>query len=202
VLIIGLTGGIGSGKTAVSDRFVHLGVPIIDTDILAREVVAPGRSALREIVAQFGAQCLNADGTLNRGYLRQQVFANPGLRERLESTIHPRIREAARRRLESIQAPYCIVVIPLLVETGMNDLVHRILVVDVPEDVQVKRVMARDGVSEEQVRHILAAQASRQRRLDHADDILENSGDLAKLAADVANLHQYYLELASEKFFD
>lgn len=196
MLIIGLTGGIGSGKTAVSDAFARRGAPIIDTDLIAREVVAPGQPALAEIVTQFGPACVDSQGGLDRAYLRQVVFAEPALRRRLESILHPRIRQALRERLAAIKTPYCLVVVPLLVETGMTDMAHRILVVDVPAAFQIQRVMARDNVTEDQARRVLAAQASRAQRLALADDVIDNSGDLASLDAQVAALHEKYIVLA------
>jgi dephospho-CoA kinase len=197
VLVIGLTGGIGSGKTAVSDRFARLGVPIIDTDLLARELVEPGQPALADIVAEFGPDCLDSEGRLHRACLRERVFADPAGRRRLEAILHPRIRALARERIVSGTAPYCLLVIPLLAETGMTDLVDRVLVVDAPEAEQVRRVMARDGVAEEQAHRILAAQASRRQRLALADEIVENAGDLAALDHQVATLHRHYLTLAA-----
>ncbi len=197
MLIIGLTGGIGSGKTAVSDAFARRGAPIIDTDIIAREVVAPGQPALAEIVARFGPACVDSQGRLDRAYLRRVVFADPALRRCLESILHPRIRQALRERLAVIRAPYCLVVVPLLVETGMTDMAHRILVVDVPETFQIQRVMARDQVTEDQARRVLAAQAPRAQRLALADDVIDNSKDLATLDAQVAALHEKYIALAN-----
>jgi dephospho-CoA kinase len=195
MLVIGLTGGIGSGKTVVSKAFARLGVPVIDTDVLAREAVKPGQPALEDIVAQFGPDCLDADSTLDRGYLRRVVFADPLLRKRLEAILHPRILQLLSERLATLDAPYCLVVIPLLVETRLTGLVQRILVVDVPEEIQLSRVMARDGVNEEQARRVLAAQANRSQRLAWADDVIDNSGDLAVLQRKVAALHRLYLSL-------
>ena len=199
MLAVGLTGGIGSGKTAVSDAFARRGVPIIDTDVLARELVSPGQPALAEIVDQFGPACLDAAGRLDRSYLRQAVFADPLLRQRLEAILHPRILQAARDRLTALDTPYCLVVIPLLVETRLTDLFHRTLVVDVPEALQVQRVMARDGVDREQAQRILAAQTTRTQRLALADDTIDNSGDLRELDARVAALHNKYLTLAAHR---
>jgi dephospho-CoA kinase len=196
MLVIALTGGIGSGKTAVSQAFAQRGVPVIDTDELAREVVEPGRPALAEIVKAFGPACLDTGGALDRAYLRRSAFADPKLRQGLEAILHPRILQALRERLAALQTPYCLVVVPLLVETGMDPLFERILVVDVPEDVQIARVMARDGVDAEHARQILASQASRARRLAVADDVITNAGSLAELDATVAMLHQQYLALA------
>jgi len=199
VLVIGLTGGIGSGKTAVSDRFARRGVPVIDTDLIARELVEPGQPALAEIVAAFGRACLDAAGRLRRDYLRERVFTDPEGRRRLEAILHPRVRTAMRVRVASLDAPYCLVVIPLLVETGMTDWVDRIVVVDAPESEQIRRVMARDGASEQQARRILDAQAQRDERLSHADDVLENTGDLDALDDRIAVLHERYLALAEAK---
>lgn len=196
MLVVGLTGGIGSGKTAVSDRFAQLGIPIIDTDILARELVAPGQPALKDIVAQFGSGCLDTTGHLDRTYLRRQVFAHPSLRKNLEVILHPRIKHELQCRLVSLNNPYCLVVIPLLVETGMQHLVHRILVVDVPEPVQIQRVMLRDQVDETQARRILSAQTSRDQRLALADDVIENHDDLSTLDSKITDLHSKYLNLA------
>lgn len=199
MLVVGLTGGIGSGKTAVSDAFARRGVPVIDTDIIARELVAPGQPALDEIVAQFGPQCLDTNGGLDRGFLRQKVFADPRLRQQLEAILHPRIRQAVHDRVAELEVPYCLVVIPLLVEAGMGDLVHRVLVVDVPEELQIRRVRARDRVDEAQVRKILSAQASQEQRLEQADDVIVNDADLATLDAQVADLHKKYLALAADQ---
>ena len=196
MLIIGLTGGIGSGKTAVSDAFAKRGVPIIDTDLIAREVVTPDQPALAEIVAQFGPACVDSQGRLDRAYLRRVVFAEPALRHRLENILHPRIGQALRERLAVIKASYCLVVVPLLVETGMTDMAHRILVVDVPEAFQIQRVMARDKVTEDQARRVISAQASRAQRLALADDVIDNSKDLATLDIQVAALHEKYIALA------
>jgi dephospho-CoA kinase len=200
MLTIGLTGGIGSGKTAVSDAFAQRGVPIIDTDVLAREVVQPGQPALQEIVAGFSAACLDSNGALDRGYLRRTVFTNPELRQRLEAILHPRIRQLMQARIATLTFPYCLVVVPLLTETGMTEWFHRILVVDVPEVVQIQRVMARDNVDESHARDILSAQASREQRLAIADDLLENTGDLDALNNKVERLHHTFLELTQTQY--
>ena len=198
MLTVALTGGIGSGKTAVSDAFARRGVPIIDTDLLARELVKPGQPALEEIAAEFGPACLDDEGGLDRAYLRRVVFANPEQRMRLEAILHPRIRSTVQDRLAKLNSPYCLIVIPLLLESGMTGLARRILVVDVPKSVQIQRVMARDDVNEEHVRQILDAQASREERLAAADDVIDNSGDLADLEDQVAILHRKYLRLAAD----
>jgi len=199
MLVVGLTGGIGSGKTAVSDQFAQLGIPVIDTDLIARELVEPGQPALTEIAAEFGTECLDKESRLNRARLREQVFADEDGRQRLEAILHPRIRAVARQRIATLQAPYCLLVIPLLAETGMTDLVDRVLVVDAPEDEQIRRVIARDRINEIQARRILATQASRDQRLALADEVLENSGDFAKLELLIADLHEHYLRLAANR---
>jgi dephospho-CoA kinase len=199
VLVIGLTGGIGSGKTAVSDRFAQRGVPVIDTDLIARELVEPGQPALAEIANEFGPDCLDNEGRLHRTRLREQVFANPAGRRRLEAILHPRIRAVLQERVAALATPYCLVVIPLLAETGMTDLVDRVLVVDAPEEEQIRRVMARDRIDVEQARRILAVQARRDQRLALADEIVENSGDLAELDQGVAALHRHYSSLAAAR---
>ncbi|MFO1429253.1 MAG: dephospho-CoA kinase [Candidatus Competibacteraceae bacterium] len=196
LLVVALTGGIGSGKTAVSEAFARHGVPVIDTDILAREVVEPGRPALQEIVEVFGEACLNAAGSLDRTYLRRVIFADAGRRQELEAILHPRILRALRERLATLQVPYCLVAVPLLVETGLDKQFERILLVDVPEKVQIERVMARDRVDAEQARRILSQQASRAQRLAVADEVIENTGTLAELEDKVTVLHQQYLALA------
>lgn len=198
MLVVGLTGGIGSGKTTVSDRFAQRGIPVIDTDLLARELVEPGQPALAEIAAEFGADCLDDQGRLDRARLRKQVFADDAGRRRLEAILHPRIRAMARQRIATLQAPYCLLVIPLLVETGMTDLVDRVLVVDVPEAEQIRRVMARDRIDEVQARRILAAQASRDQRLSLADEVVKNFGNVAKLELQITDLHRRYLRLAAD----
>jgi len=199
VLVVGLTGGIGSGKTAVSDRFARCGAPVIDTDLLARELVEPGQPALAAIVAEFGPECLDDRGRLRRAHLRERVFADPAGRRRLEAILHPRIRGLARERIAALTAPYCLVVIPLLAETGMTDLIDRVLVVDVPEAEQIRRVMVRDQIDEARARRILAAQAPRARRLALADEILDNAGDLDHLDRQVVDLHQRYSRLAAAR---
>ncbi len=200
MLVVGLTGGIGSGKTAVSDRFARHGVPVIDTDLIARELVEPGQPALVDIVTEFGSNCLDDDGRLHRARLRERVFADPAGRRRLEAILHPRIRAVTRERVAALTAiPYCLVVIPLLAETGMTDLVNRVLVVDAPEAEQIRRVMARDRIDTIQAQAILAAQARRDARLAMADDILENAGDLAELDRRIATLHRHYSVLAATR---
>lgn len=197
MLLIGLTGGIGSGKTAVSDRFAALGVPIIDTDQLSRELVAPGEPALGEIRADFGPEILTDTGELDRPALRRRVFADPAARRRLEAILHPRIREAMLARARSLNAPYVILVIPLLLETGQQDLVDRILVVDTSPEAQRARVRQRDGLEDDQIDQMLAAQIDRNTRLAAADDLIRNDADLHTLDHAVARLHAKYLALSA-----
>src|SRR6056297_577924 len=196
-MVIALTGGVASGKTAVSDRFAELGVPVIDTDVIAREVVASGSGGLAAIEAAFGSDMITAEGTLDRPALRRKIFDEPGARTRLEDILHPRIAEQARRQLSTLQAPYAILVVPLLIESGMFSNADRVLVVDVPEDVQIERLMARDSASREQAEAMLAAQASRDQRLARADDIIENTGTLAELNARVDELDRKYRDLSA-----
>jgi dephospho-CoA kinase len=199
VLVIGLTGGIASGKTAVSNLFAEHGVPIVDTDILARELVQPGQPALQEIVRHFGQDCLLPNGALDRRYLRTLIFANDKMRKTLEEILHPRIHQCVKRRLAALHTHYCLVVIPLLAEKSqLRRLLNRILVVDVPETIQIERVMARDNINITQAEQILAAQATRSERLSLADEIITNDGDLQKLEAAVYKLHQQYIKLAGK----
>lgn len=197
MLIIGLTGGIGSGKSTVADYFRELGAPVIDADAVAREVVAPGSDALREIAAHFGAGILNPDGTLNRDRLRGVVFRDTAQRGALEKIMHPRIYADMRRRIAALDAPYCVAVIPLLLETGQTGFVDRVLVVDSPDAVQRSRVQARDGLSSEEIAAIMHSQAARQSRLAIADDLINNDGGLAELRQQTEALHQRYLRLAA-----
>lgn len=197
-LRIGLTGGIASGKTTVCKLFAEYCVPIIDADILAREVVAPGQPALHEIVLAFGTDYINAEGQLDRGKLRSLVFADPEKRRRLEAILHPRIQSEMLARAQASRAPYCILAIPLLLEVNQTHLVQRILVVDVPVAIQLKRVMERDGLSESEALAIIHTQISREARLKAADDVIHNDGDLVQLAGKVKALHEQYLQLSTQ----
>ena len=197
MLRIGLTGGIASGKTAVSDRLARLGASVIDTDLLSRELVEPGQPALHEIEQAFGPDVIGRDGHLDRRALRDKVFANPAERRRLEAILHPRIRALMLERAARSPGPYVVFVIPLLAETGQASLVDRVLLVDVPEAVQRQRLQARDGIDPAQVERMLGAQAERTQRHRLADDIIENSGSLSELDAAVQKLHLRYLDLAA-----
>jgi dephospho-CoA kinase len=199
MFVVGITGGIGSGKSAVSDRFKCLGIKIVDADIASREVVKPGQPALLAIRDHFGSELIQADGTLDRAALRARVFADPNERKWLERLLHPSINAYLAQELASAESPYAVLVSPLLVETTQIRLVDRVLVVDVPEQTQIERTMARDSNSELQVKAIMAAQASRAARLEKAHDVVTNDAGFDALDKVVAELHQRYLELAREK---
>ena len=197
-LVIGLTGGIGSGKTTVADGFATLGAPLIDADLIARELVEPGQTALDEIRALFGEQCLTPEGLLDRAYIRERIFADEALRKQLEAILHPKIYNRIKELIDETRAAYCIVVIPLLLETGHQALVDRILVVTAPEDQQIKRVAARDKLSHNAINEIMHTQADRETLLAAADDIIINSSDLETLAGQIQSLHRRYLELSND----
>lgn len=193
---IGLTGGIASGKTTVANLFAELGATVIDTDVIAREVVAPGQPALEEIAAAFGNEVLQPDGSLDRAALRARIFASDEARQALEAITHPRIRAETLRQADAAGGIYQLIVVPLLVQSPLRGSVDRVLVVDCPEKVQIERLVARDGESEEGARRILAAQSSRSERLAIADDVISNDGKLADLREQVAALHEIYRSLA------
>lgn len=195
-MIIGLTGGIGSGKTAAANRFAAAhGIHVVDADQKSRVVVEPGRPALAHIVDRFGDAMLLDDGTLNRAALRETVFAAPEQRQWLEQLLHPLIRDEIITDLHSATSPYALLVSPLLVESGQNNLTSRVIVVDLPETMQLTRTVQRDAVPEAQVRAIMQAQAQREERLRHAHDVLTNYSDLAALHAQVDALHARYMQL-------
>jgi dephospho-CoA kinase len=197
--VIGLTGGIGSGKSAVADGFASLGAGLVDTDAIAHELTGPGGAAIPEVSRLFGEDCIGPDGAMDRKKMRARVFADPGARKRLESLLHPMIRlESQRRILEAAAtAPYVLHVVPLLVESqDYRNRVQRVLVVDCDEEVQVQRVMHRSGLNEDEVRRIIAAQAPRAMRLAAADDVIDNTGPLAALMPQIHALHAEYLTLA------
>lgn len=193
--ILGLTGGIGSGKSAAAERFAELGVHVVDADQVARSVVEPGSAALAQIVHRFGVPILASSGELNRAALRERIFTSVEDRHWLERLLHPLIRQEIWASLSRAESPYAVLVSPLLVESRQHEQVDRVLVVDVPEDLQLQRVLARDQVSEDQVRAILAAQARREDRLRHANDVLVNDRDLSWLRQEVDRLHDRYLQL-------
>ncbi|MGO9513444.1 MAG: dephospho-CoA kinase [Steroidobacteraceae bacterium] len=195
-LRIGLTGGIASGKSTVAQRFSELGIPVIDADASSRCVVARGQPGLKAVVDRFGAGVLTAEGDLDRRALRDLIFADPQSRRDLEAILHPLIRVDMEQRAAAAVGPYLVMAIPLLVEGGSRDRIDRILVVDADEAMQLQRLVARDSVSPEQARAILAAQADRASRLKAADDVLVNSGTVRELREAVDRLHQQYLRLA------
>lgn len=198
MLTIGLTGGVGCGKSTVEKLFLQHGAPSIDADLITRELTSPGAPALLEIARAFGEEIV-VDGQLDRRKLRALVFRQAEARKRLESILHPRVRTEILARITRLSAPYCIVVVPLLVESGMADLFDRVLVVDCEEKDQIARVIARDRCSVADARAIIATQAARQARRAVAHDIIVNSGDSARLADAVQRLHRQYLKLAKQK---
>jgi dephospho-CoA kinase len=195
-LWVGLTGGIASGKSTVADLFAELGATIIDTDVIAREVVMPGEPALDEVREAFGDTVFDAEGALDRTALRALIFADDGARRKLEEILHPRIQQATLKQTQLAGGVYQIIVVPLLAESPLKSYVDRILVVDCDEDTQIRRLLARDTETEEQAKRILAAQSSREERLAIADDVINNDGDLADTSDQVAALHEIYLSLA------
>jgi dephospho-CoA kinase len=197
-LRIGLTGGIASGKSTVAHRFVELRVPVIDADEAARAVVLPGRPGLAQVLEKFGPGVLAANGELDRRALRDVVFSNPAMRRQLEGILHPLIRAEMEQRAAAAAGPYLVMAIPLLVEGGDTDRVDRILVVDLDEETQLKRLMVRDSMTAEQARPMIAAQASRGARLKAADDVIVNAGSVSELRRAVDQLHQRYVRLAAE----
>jgi len=196
-LRIGLTGGIASGKSTVAESFAELGTPVIDTDIIAREVVGPGKPALDEIREIFGPQVFSPDGSLDRAAMRAIVFADEAARHKLEAILHPRIREATMEQAASAEGAYQLIVVPLLVESPLRSFVDRVLVVDCDEEIQIRRLLARDAETGKQARRMIAAQASRATRLAIADDVIQNDGELQEVRDQVLALHHSYLQQAS-----
>ena len=198
VLRVGLTGGVGCGKSTVADHFRDLGVPIIDSDEIARQVVAPGRRALQEIVGEFGREMLRDDGTLDRARLREIIFHDEKARRRLNAIVHPRVRESIERQAAALDTDYCIIVIPLLFEAGMTDLVDRILVVDCTPEHQLERLLSRDGMNRNLAEAMIGSQISRDQRLQRADEVVDNCSTLDSLPPQVAILHEKYRRLARQ----
>ena len=193
---VGLTGGIASGKSVVADMFADLGVPVIDTDVIAREVVEPGQPALEEIRERFGEHMIDAAGNLDRAVMRKEIFANENARSDLEAILHPRIGAETRRQADAADGDYQLIVIPLLTESALLEFVDRVLVVDCSEDLQIRRLRARDIETIEQARRILKAQASREERLAIADDVIVNDGSLRDTREAVTRLDREYRHLA------
>lgn len=195
--IVALTGGIGSGKSTVAESFAHHGVNVVDADIIAREVVAPGERALDELRKHFGNRILFDDGSLNRAVLREFIFSNPVEKEWVNKLLHPIIHARTQHLIAQTKTPYVLWVVPLLIENGLQTQANRVLVVDVDPQTQLSRTIQRDGVSREQAESIIAAQVSREKRLACADDIIDNSGSPETIEPRVAQLHGRYLEFAA-----
>lgn len=196
--IVALTGGIGCGKSAVSELFAKHNVPIVDADIIARQVVAPGTDALSAIGQQFGEQIILANGQLDRRQLRQRIFQNAADKAWLEQLLHPLIRQETERQFKAAVAPYLIWSVPLLLENQLQHQANSILLVDVAPEIQLQRTMQRDGISREQAQAIIASQVSRAQRLQHATEVIDNNGNFSSLVQQVTKLHQYYLQIASD----
>lgn len=198
VYTVALTGGIGSGKSTVADNFSRLGITVVDADIIARQVVEPGQPALNIISEHFGPEILLPDGTLNRRVLRERIFSSPAEKQWLNALLHPLIHQRTQTEISQALSPYVLWVVPLLVENNLQQKADRVLVVDVSPEVQIARTIARDKVSREHAQQIIAAQATREARLNAADDVINNDGAPEKVAAHVDRLHRQYLELASQ----
>ena len=198
-LVVALTGGIGSGKTSVATRLAELGAAVIDTDLLAHALTRSGGEAMPAIAAAFGPEVIATDGSLDRPAMRRRAFADPQARRKLEAILHPLIRARLAEELRQVEAAYAVLVIPLLFETGWTDIADRILVVDLPEDQQIARVMRRNALSETEVRQIIASQASAATRRAGADDLIENSGNLEALRWQTDRLHRDYLHLSAAR---
>ena len=197
-MIVGLTGGIGSGKSEVSRRFEALGINVIDADVIARDVVSIGKPALKEIAEHFGPQILSSDQTLNRGKLRELIFDNQNEKTWLEKLLHPLIRADIISQFKQSNSPYQILSSPLLLETNQHELVNRVLVVDADEGLQISRAMTRDTNNRDQIKKIMKSQLNRSARRAKADDLIENHGDLNSLDMQVTTLHNFYLDLAKK----
>jgi dephospho-CoA kinase len=197
MLIIGLTGGIGSGKSTVSRLFADHGVPVIDADVIARELVQPGQAALESLIQEFGPEILDDQDQLDRTLMRELIFSDSSQRKRLEAILHPLIREEMHSRARSLDAPYCLMCIPLLIESRLEETVDRILIIDTPESLQIRRTLTRDGVDTAQVQAIIDTQVDRQTRLAAADDIIHNDSTMDSLRKQVDTLHQQYLEMSA-----
>lgn len=195
---VGVTGGIGSGKSRAAALFAELGANVVDTDDISHEITAAGSSAMPAIIKAFGSAMAASDGSLDRAAMRRLVFENPDARKQLENILHPLIRESARNRVMASTAPYVLLVVPLLLETGAyRDLIRRVLVIDCDESLQISRAMQRSNLTADAVRAIMAAQMPRQQRLAGADDVIRNDGNIARLRTQVTDLHQQYRKLAA-----
>ena len=199
MFVVGVTGGIGSGKSAATAAFSQLGIDIVDADIVSRQVVEPGTPALQKIAEHFGPAILLADGMLDRAQLRAIIFKDQSAKVWLEQLLHPLIAIETQRQLRQVQSSYAVFVSPLLTETAQKNFCDRILVIDIPEELQLLRTVARDNNDADQVRRIIASQASRSLRLQYASDVIENTGTLQQLTQQVLELHHLYLDLARKK---
>ncbi|MFM5034018.1 dephospho-CoA kinase [Aeromonas media] len=198
--VVAITGGIGSGKTTVANQFAALGIEVVDADLIAREVVAPGTPALAAITSHFGPEMLTEQGLLDRRVLRERIFSDPAAKSWLNALLHPIIRSEMLRQCAAVSSPYCLLVVPLLVENRLTELADRVLVIDVDEATQIERTCRRDGVSREQAQAILASQANRSERLAMADDVLDNqSGTTETIRERILALHETYLAFASQQ---
>ncbi|MNS35712.1 Dephospho-CoA kinase [compost metagenome] len=198
--VVAITGGIGSGKTTVANQFAALGIEVVDADLIAREVVEPGTPALAAIASHFGPGILDEQGRLDRRALRERIFSDPAAKSWLNALLHPIIRSEMLRQCAAANSPYCLLVVPLLVENRLTELADRVLVIDVDEATQIERTCRRDGVSREQAQAILASQASRTERLAMADDVLDNqSGTTETIRERILALHETYLAFASQQ---
>ncbi len=197
-LRIALTGGIGSGKSTIASKFQTLGVPIIDSDIISRTIVEPGSSCLKAITNEFGNGVLTSEGRLDRNKLRNIVFNNLESKKKLEGILHPVIYQEIEAQVNSVKYPYCLIVIPLLIETDSVGRFDRILVVDIPEDIQIKRTAERDKTSSKLIEDIIRSQADREQRLKYADDIIDNNMEINELSEAVTKLHNKYLKLSQQ----
>ena len=195
MLIIGLTGGIGSGKSVASDKFKSLGITVVDADVASRTVVEPGKPALKEIEDHFGSGIITAEGKLDRNKLREIIATDPEERKWLESVLHPKIGEQITKEISESTSVYTLFVAPLLLETNSQEMCSRVVVVDVPKDVQIRRTAKRDKVSPNQVEQMVAAQMEREKRLEKADDVLLNSGTIEDLEKQVEELHKKYIQM-------
>jgi len=199
MLIVGLTGGIGSGKSTVSRMFEARGITVIDADAISHELTKAGSPILNDIRSVFGEDVITAEGALDRAVVRERVFARPELRKRLEEILHPRVRKEMLKRASALKAPYCILSIPLLIESNMTDLVDRVLVVDADPSTRIRRVEERNGLDETTIRRIMSAQVNDEDRRSRADDIIQNDRRLAEVESQVEALHRTYLDLGSGK---
>lgn len=198
--VVAITGGIGSGKTTIANQFAELGIDVVDADVIAREVVEPGTPALAAIADHFGPDVITPDGQLDRRRLRERVFSDPSAKAWLNALLHPLIRSQMQRQCAAARSPYSLLVVPLLVENKLTGLANRVLVVDVDEATQIERTCRRDGVTSEQAKAIIAAQASRSERLTAADDVIENgNGSEMAIKARILTLHETYLAFASQQ---